>query len=53
MKKAEVLNEYFASVFVNEDITSTTDLIEYSKSNGISVTDMYNNYSSSSREEVA
>ena len=40
MEKAEVLNEYFASVFANEDITSTPDFYEGSKSNEISVTDM-------------
>ena len=40
MEKAEVLNEYFASVFANEDITNTPDFKEGSKSNGISVTDI-------------
>ena len=40
MEKAEVLNEYFASVFTNEDITNTPDFYEGSKSNGISVTDI-------------
>ena len=40
MEKAEVLNEYFASVFANEDITNTPDFNECSKSNRISVTDI-------------
>ena len=40
MEKAEILNEYFASVFANEDITNTPDFNECSKSNGISVTDI-------------
>ena len=40
MEKAEVLNEYFASVFANEDITNTPNFIECSKSNGILVTDI-------------
>ena len=40
LEKAEVPNEYFASVFANEDITNTPDFKEGSKSNGISVTDI-------------
>ena len=32
MEKAEVLNEYFAGVFANEDITNTPDFKEGSKS---------------------